>query len=325
VREASTLIVPILMSARSGSSVTAHAVQVLGVDLGPALRVPKAKNPLGFFEDRDVLQLSRRLRDALGCRARMSRPAADSWDSEAVRHLEDEAVALLRGRFGSSALWGFKNGRILRFLPFWQRVLSRLDGEVRYVLATRNPLAAALSRERGRRAKLTPNRGGVELNLFEWLTEVLPWFDRLATAPLLVVDFDRITGEPLPQLQRIASFLDLDWSPERDQAAAGFAQRFVADGLRHHRCSLDELMQDPRVPGLVRDSYRWLDALAGDTRPASDPALWADWPRLNQQLAQFGPLLDAAGDTEQALWQAQLDPLSPLKLLGRGLRGRLRG
>lgn len=314
------MIVPILMSARSGSSVVAHAVQVLGVDFGDRLRSPKSKNPLGFFEDRDVLQLSRRLRDELGCRARMCLVEAARWDSPGIRRLEDEAVALLQRRFGKAQLWGFKNGRILRFLPFWQRVLARLRGEPRYVFAIRNPLAAAASRERTRSAEVKPYGGGVELNYFEWFSEVVPYFDQLRDTPLLVVDYDRLVADPLPQLARIAGFLGLPWVPGREASAGRFAGSFLSEGLRHHRYGLDELLGDPRVPGLTRDAYQWLDALAGDRMTQADPALWEDWSRLQGRLAELAPLLNFAGTTELALWHAQLNPLSPLEVLGRRFR-----
>lgn len=318
--ESAGMVVPVLMSARSGSSVISHAVQVLGVDFGDRLRSPKSKNPLGFFEDRDVLQLSRRLRDALGCRARLCFVEAARWDSPGIKRLEDEAAELLQRRFGSARLWGFKNGRILRFLPFWQRVLARLRDEPRYVFAVRNPLASADSRERTRSVEMKPRGGGVELNFFEWFTEVVPYFDQLRDIPLLVVDYDRLMADPLPQLARIASFLGLPWTPEREGSAARFAGSFLTEGLRHHRYGLDDLLGDPRVPGLTRDAYQWLDALAGDRITQADPALWADWSRLQAQLAELAPLLNFAGNTELALWHAQLNPLTPLELLGRRLR-----
>ena len=311
------LIVPVLMSGRSGSSVIAHAVQMLGVDLGNRLRAPRAKNPKGFFEDQDVRRLSKRLHRVLGGRARMSLVPADRWDEPAVKALEDDAVAILARRFADVPAWGFKNGRTLRYLPFWQRVLDRLDGEARYVFAIRNPLAAAVSRDLTRADKLMDRGGGVELNLYQWLTEVVPHFGLLREQPLLVVDFDRLAAAPAEELRRIAEFLGFPWTDARAAAAARFAERFLAEGLRHHRYDLDDLERDPRVPVLARESYRLLDALAIDDGAAGDTALWQHWSRLDAQLEELAPLLNFAGATEQALWRAQLNPLTPLSIIGR--------
>lgn len=314
------LIVPVMMSGRSGSSVIAHAVQELDVDFGDRLRRPKAKNPKGFFEDRDVRAVSKRLHRLLGGRARLGLVADERWQDPALRELEQETAALLARRFASRPRWGFKNGRILRYLPFWLAVLQQLQGQRRFVFAVRNPLAAAQSRDRTRAGKWMDRGGGVAINLYQWLVEVLPYFHLLRDQPLLLVDFDRLAAEPLPQLKRIASFLDLPWSPARETAAERFAGSFLSQGLRHHQHDLQQLEADPRVPRLAVDSFRWLNALAADRVSPDDPALWEGWASLREQLLELGPLLDFAGATEQALWQAQLDPLSPLRLLLRSLR-----
>lgn len=315
-------IVPIMMSARSGSSVVAHAVQRLGADFGDRLRAPKPKNPKGFFEDRDIRRLSKVLHRAVGGRSRFSLVPEARWDDPALVRLEDEAVTLLRSRFGGAQCWGFKNGRILRYLPFWERVLARLDGDVRYVFATRNPLAAAVSRDRARAVKLMGRGGGVALNLYQWLVEVLPYFERLRGRSLLVVDFDRLVADPSGQMRRLSGYLGFGWNADQAESAQGFAEEFLSTGLRHHRYGLAELEADPRVPRLAAEAYCWLDGLAGDRVAPADEALWSAWTALRGALWEWAPLLDFAGESEQALWRAQIDPLSPLALLGRRLRQR---
>ncbi len=314
-----SLIVPVMMSSRSGSSVVAHGVQTLGIDFGAQLRAPKAKNPLGFFEDRDVLRLSKRAHRLLAGRARLALVPDERWSSPQLAALEDEMVALLTSRFHGIERWGFKNGRILRFLPFWQRVLERLGGDVRYVFATRNPLASAESRVRGRRRKTMDRSGGVAINLYQWLCEVVPFFHRLEGKPLLVVDFDAVVAEPAGQLERLAAFLGLEWTEARARAAANFASGFLNEDLRHHRHPIAELGADPRVPAAVVTMYRWLHGLASDTVAPDDPALWASMSELSGELKVLAPLIDFAGSTEQALWRAQLNPFSPLPLLARRL------
>lgn len=313
------LIVPVMMSSRSGSSVVAHGVQTLGIEFGAELRAPKAKNPLGFFEDRDVLRLSKRVHRLLAGRARLALVPEQRWSAPELAGLEDEMVALLASRFRSVARWGFKNGRILRFLPFWERVLARLDGDVRYVFATRNPLASAESRVRGRARKTMDRGGGVAINLYQWLCEVVPFFHRLQGKPLLVVDFDAIVTEPEGQLERLAAFLDLAWTPERERAVAGFTTGFLNEDLRHHRHPVDELSADPRVPAAAVTMYRWLHGLACDTVTTDDSALWSSMAELSGELQALAPLIDFAGSTEQALWRAQQNPFSPLLLLARRL------
>ena len=58
----------ILGAGRSGTSIIARATQAIGVDLGENFKPPSRKNPTGFFEDAELLKLSKSLRRALGLR-----------------------------------------------------------------------------------------------------------------------------------------------------------------------------------------------------------------------------------------------------------------
>ena len=60
-------VVPILGMHRSGTSMLASILSVLGVKLGPHLLPPNLDNPLGFFEDRFFLQTNIALLKFLNC------------------------------------------------------------------------------------------------------------------------------------------------------------------------------------------------------------------------------------------------------------------
>ena len=61
-------MVTILGVGRSGTSAIARAMQAVGIELGDNLRPGSGKNPTGFFEDNDILKISKRLKRALGVR-----------------------------------------------------------------------------------------------------------------------------------------------------------------------------------------------------------------------------------------------------------------
>ena len=136
--------VVVLGAGRSGTSAVTRGLAALGVDLGDRLRRGWGKNPTGFFEDRDILALNQRLKRALDIRGDSVRLIDDAaWDAPALTALRAEAVECLRARFGGNPLWGYKYGRTLRFLPFWEAVHEALDLDVRYVLALRERLPVA--------------------------------------------------------------------------------------------------------------------------------------------------------------------------------------
>ena len=300
-------VVVVLGAGRSGTSAATRALAALGVDLGDRLRRGWGKNPTGFFEDRDILALNRRLKRALGVRGdsvRLIAPAA--WDATAVVALRAEAVDTLGRRFGGVPLWGYKYGRTLRFLPFWEAVHEALGLDVRYLVALRNPLSVAASRGR-----LDPRRGRQQKSDLEWLVNVVPYFRRAATRPLVVVDFDSLLADPEAQLARMERGLDLP--PAGKAGIAAYAEEFLLPAMRHTRFTIDDLERaaDP----LVHDAYRWLHGLASDAVALDDEALWDDWARIEQALAAMAGALVQLDHVENELRAAKRHPLGALQAL----------
>ena len=306
--------VVVLGAGRSGTSAVTRGLAALGVELGGRLRRGWGKNPTGFFEDRDLLALNRKLKRALDIRGDSLRLiAAEEWDAPAIRALHGQAVATIGRRFGGCPLWGYKYGRTLRLLPFWQQVYDALDLDVRYLVAIRNPLSVAASR-----ARLDPRRGRQAVSDLEWLVNVVPYFDRLRGLSMVAVDFDRLMAEPRAQLLRIAERLAL---PADEVAIGTYSDGFLEAGRRHSRFTIDDLGEAGPVHPLVRDAYGWLDRLAGDDIEAGDGALWDDWARIAGALQAMGPALAEADRAEAARRRAEWGPRGALAWLQRKLRG----
>ena len=297
----------VLGAGRSGTSAVTRGLAALGVDLGDRLRRGWGKNPTGFFEDRDILAISRRLKRALGVRGDSVRLIdAAAWDEPALVALRAEAVDILSRRFGGNSLWGYKYGRTLRFLPFWEAVHEALDLDVRYVLALRNPLSVAASR-----GKLDPRRGRQQKSDLEWLVNVVPYFRRVRSRPLVAVDFDALLDDPAGQLARITETLALPSADAVDIAA--YAEEFLRPGMRHSRYTADDLAI--RADPLVHDAYRWLHGLACDAVAIDEPALWDDWARIERCVAAMAGTLDQIDHVEGELRRAKRHPLGALQAL----------
>jgi hypothetical protein len=298
---------------RSGTSAITRGLAALGVDLGDKLKAPSSKNPTGFFEDEDLLRLTKDARAALGLTTEsVSLIDEPDWARPEIEALRQEAVATIRERFGAVPLWGFKYAQTLRLLPFWLGVFDRAKVDVSWVVASRNPLSVARSR-----SKLDPLRGIQEKSDIEWLVNVVPYFRRLAAYPFVVVDYDRLMEDPQAQLERIADRLQL---PVDERAHAGvrdFAESFLDSGMRHTVYDDSDLEKAERLNPLTRDAYRWIHRLAIDENGADDPAFLADWDRIEQALALQAPGLRYLDHLVAALRQAEHRGLP-------GLRARLR-
>ena len=186
---------------RSGTSIVTRAMQAVGVDLGDDFKPPSRKNPTGFFEDAALLKLSKRLRRTLGLRPDSLRLLDDEvWTSPAVMPFYEEFSATIDDRFAHVPIWGFKYARTMRLLPFWERLFDIMNIAPSYVMPIRNPLSVARSR-----ARLDTHRGTQANSDLEWLVNVVPYFDRVHDANLVVIDYDNLIENPAAQSLRQSS------------------------------------------------------------------------------------------------------------------------
>ncbi|HJY84605.1 MAG TPA: hypothetical protein VKK81_26420 [Candidatus Binatia bacterium] len=302
-------VVVVLGVGRSGTSAVTRGLQALGVELGDQLRPGGGKNPTGFFEDEGLLKINKRLREALGLRAdSVSLIEPQQWQTPAVQALQQEARETIRRRFGLYSLWGYKFAGSLRLLPFWCMVFHSLDLDVRYVMAIRNPMSVARSR-----AKLNPYRGTQEQSDLEWLVNVVPYFREVKERPFVVVDYDLVIPDPVVQLERIATALDLPITAATKTAIHAYADQFFNPDLRHSCFTNEDLDKNPRVNRLTREAYRWLYRLATDEVDPHSPELWQDWARIENALAHLGPVLHHLDQVAAELRRAQRSVLGPLQ------------
>ena len=308
-QDARQRVVVVLGAGRSGTSAITRGVQALGVELGDRLRPGGGKNPMGFFEDQDLLKLNKRLKRALGIRGdSVALIEPSQWQAPKVRTLHREAVETIRRRFGQYPLWGYKYGRTLRMLPFWEDAYRALDLDVRYVVALRNPLSVARSR-----GKLDPRRGTQEKSDLEWLVNVVPYFHEVSKRPFVVVDYDLVMDQSGAQLERVASALNLPLTADTEASIGTYAEEFLKPGMRHSRFGPADLDSEPSVNPLVRDAYRWLYRLATDDIDADAPELWKDWERIARELAALAPILRHLDRVEADLRRARRHPAGPLQ------------
>lgn len=286
---------------RSGTSAITRSLQALGVYLGDNLKSATNKNPTGFFEDQELLGIAKQVRRILGLGASsVSLIEERRWSDPELEALRDAAVETIRRRFGNAALWGFKYAQTLRMLPFWQGVFEDAVVDVSYVVALRTPTSVSRSR-----AKLDPIRGIQEKSDAEWLVGMVPFFRRLAQRPFVVVDFDLLIENPIPQLERIAARLAIPPQADTRSEIERYAESFIQGDMRHTRFDVQDLEKDERVNGIARDAYLWFRRLATDEVDPTSSELWEDWRRIEDQLTGMAPLLRHIDHLESEVRQAQ--------------------
>ncbi len=94
---------------RSGTSAVTRGVQALGVELGDHLRSATGKNPTGFFEDRDLLRITKRVRSRFGLRSEsVTLLGEQRWRETDLSDLRAEAVDVVYDHFAGASVSGYK-------------------------------------------------------------------------------------------------------------------------------------------------------------------------------------------------------------------------
>jgi hypothetical protein len=279
-------LVVVLGMHRSGTSAITRGLQVLGVTLGDRLMPSQAINAKGFWEDIDVNELNIEMLHALGIDWHYLAPIERS-DVDALREkgYGNKAVDLLNAKVGDFPVFGFKDPRVAKLLPFWKEVIARCDFEANYVLMLRHPLSVADS--------LTRRDGfDVEKSYLLWLGHVITSLAGTAGDNRVLVDYDRLLQSPDHELGRIAKRFDLNIDPA---ALQSYKTEFLDQELRHTVYGPNELLLDGACSPLACEIYSALLDIASDKRSIDEGAFntqTAHWVEEFERIRSHLTLVD---------------------------------
>ena len=271
---------------RSGTSAVARGVNALSVDLGNNFFDLQADNPTGYWEDKTIVGINQQMLEELQLKWDDSTPiASERFMHHRIRLLRLKAVRYLNENFMSRPLWGFKDPRTIRLLPFWVAALRDCSAAAAYVVAIRHPRSVAASLFR--RQEITPAKADRL-----WLAHNGPFLHELRDKPLVVVDYDLLMREPHAQLERIARSLGLPLHDAGAREMERFASDFLDERLRHTTFAIDDFDTATPAGRLTHRAYVMLYELAADRREPDAP-FWAEWETLRQRLDE-AKVLDGA-------------------------------
>ena len=246
---------------RSGTSVTARVLNVLGVDLGAEeelMEPASGNNPAGFWEHKAIADLNEDILATLGDaprqRWRHPPPLPKDWqDDPRLEPHRRAARSILRESFAGTPLWGWKDPRTCLTLPFWRQLLAEtpeVGADLRYVICVRHPddVAASL------RARDEMER---EESLLLWHRYMSDALLHTSGQPRLFVAYESYFGGLEEQATRLAGFIDLP-SPSAAQRAEIAAH--LDERLWHQRKAA-EGKPAASLPPEVADLYAMLSDL----------------------------------------------------------------
>lgn len=197
--------VVVLGMGRSGTSVTAGLLKIIGVNMGDSLKAPSHRNPKGYFEDEDFIRLHYEIFES-------AKKGSSYWDPPSHEEIlaqrdryEIKIRELLSRKQSPGMIWGWKlpwtNLTIELFLPHLQNP--------HIVVVFRNPLANAHSFVKHNRI----------LNQFQSLrlinfynNRILSFLGEHPELPLMFVAYEDILRDPVKVMQELSDFLGLELS-----------------------------------------------------------------------------------------------------------------
>jgi O-antigen biosynthesis protein len=248
-------LIVVLGMHRSGTSAITRGLQVMGVELGVKLMPPiEGSNPKGFWEDLDLNALNIEMLNAIG----------NDWyylssiTVQDIKTLHEQgyfhrAVELMSQKTDNTSIFGFKDPRVSKLLPFWKEVFNYCQFDVNYVIALRHPLSVASS---------LAKRDGVEIeqSYFLWLSHIITSLTNSTGVNRVLVDYDRLMQSPDRELRRVAKSTGLEIDPIELER---YKNDFLEQGLRHTVYDVNDLVNDS-CPATVREVYFSLLDVASD-------------------------------------------------------------
>ncbi|MEO6191543.1 MAG: glycosyltransferase [Thermoanaerobaculia bacterium] len=279
----STSSLPVVIAGmhRSGTSLVASYLASLGVHMGDRLLPADSRNPHGYFEDADFVELHGRiLRD---CTAAGEAGHQDwGWtesgrlDRAPLARYAGEAQELVARRAGTPGIWGWKDPRTTLLLDFWDEILA---GRALYILPYRFPWEVADSMQR--------LGADVFLRNPEWAYPIWTFYNRH------LLDFHRRH----PDRSVLVSANALLREPARFTALLreklGLAVRDGALGkLRDASLFRSLEPADPLIPLVAATSPDCVRLLAELDQSAdlSAAGLWSSEPARGERLRPAGPV-----------------------------------
>lgn len=233
-------VVCILGMHRSGTSLIARVINLLGVDLGPSEQMlePGMDNVKGFWEHVSFKEIDDELLARHGGDWSDPPELPTGWhEAPELDELRERARAMIAADFGGSKSWGWKDPRSCLTLPFWRALVPA----PRFVIPMRRPLDVARSLE---------HRNGMPLaqGIRLWVRYVREILDQTADEPRTFVFYEDFLDGWRRDLPRLARFLgrpELGADPEVVAEVGGFIDK----DLRHHRTGR------PSGPGRLALAY----------------------------------------------------------------------
>jgi hypothetical protein len=232
------LFVVVLGMHRSGTSLCAHLLSALGVDMADDPS-PLPSNPKGHWERWEIVGFHNRILNLFdrGYETPLHDLALPSewWVDSRVAEIKREIVAFLGRKMATGIPFGFKDPRTVRLLPLWRQILSEHDLEVKIVICLRHPAQVARS---------LCERDGLPMDIgeYRWFTYMAELYEHIDNDDVCTIEYETWFDDTGDNAKKLVRFLGLEKSQAEIIAAVS---EIIDHNLRHDDPDLRESAQPP--------------------------------------------------------------------------------
>jgi len=190
---------------RSGTSLTAGLLQILGVDMGQQLLPANQFNTKGYFEDTDFVDLNEEILKETG--GSWYKPPSEERVKGAGEVLGNKIKYLITKKQNApNQIWGWKDPRTALFLNLYYNYLNNPY----FIVCLRNPYEVANSlAERDELSVLD------SLNLFNIYSEkIVNFFKKHSGNKLMFLSFEDLIKNPIEQSKKLSEFIGIKFNSE---------------------------------------------------------------------------------------------------------------
>lgn len=251
---------------RSGTSLVARALNLLGMELGPPARMLAAKhdNPKGFWEYQPFVEINDAILSRMGGSWDNPPSLEQGWElAVEMEDLRELAKALVRQDFSAAPVWGWKDPRTCLTLPFWDRVVSPDC----YVISLRNPIDVALSLGRSHRISF-------EKAAWLWVLHTAHALRLTSGKRRHLLFYEDFIHYREREFERLAVSAGLNGALNEAHVKASFSA-FLDKELQHSRSSIVTTVEESRLPFVAKSFFLLLRVLVDHylQRGSPDPEL----------------------------------------------------
>ena len=240
----------VLGTHRSGTSVLAGCLRLLGANLGQSLLAGNGfDNTRGYPQNSDIVMIHDILLRDLGCRWDMVGTLPEDWlKSKAADAAREKIASLIEREFSGSGLWAVSDPRLCKFLPLWLDIFSKKGLSPGIVFMVRHPYEVAASLQKNNRFDLLKGH-------LLWLSGNRQALSQLRENDHVIFTFDCLLADPVSCLETMAHQLNLHY-PENLADIYQDLIAYIRPELKH--AHHPELTADQKNHKDIFGHYAWL-------------------------------------------------------------------